>query len=147
MILSVLSVKVEKLNGYGYLEEIVMRRADRQLYKFKEGDFINLHLNEIEDMLLLVVHHKLFHLDGEVIVDLAVALRMFTRILIIKKRVEDVQLDMPRIKWSDSDKRRSSIMVDLIDKQMLKRQILSNLERLVGARELEMDYRLMHRTI
>ncbi|GJY96218.1 hypothetical protein Tco_0512579 [Tanacetum coccineum] len=91
-ILCVLSVKVEKLNRYGYLEEIMMRRADRQLYKFKEGDFINLHLNEIEDMLLLVVHHKLFHLDGEVIVDLAVALRMFTRSLIIKKRVEDVQL-------------------------------------------------------
>nr|GEX25873.1 reverse transcriptase domain-containing protein [Tanacetum cinerariifolium] len=38
------------------------------------------------------VQHKLFHLDGEVIVDLAMALRMFTRNLIIKKRVEDVQL-------------------------------------------------------
>ncbi|GKD28946.1 hypothetical protein Tco_1239724 [Tanacetum coccineum] len=91
-ILSVERVKVDKLHGYGYLEEIVVRRADRQLYKFKEGDFVNLHLNDIEDMLLLVVQHKLFHLDGEVIVDLAVALRMFTRSLIIKKRVEDVQL-------------------------------------------------------
>ncbi|GKG58862.1 hypothetical protein Tco_0594632, partial [Tanacetum coccineum] len=44
------------------------------------------------NMLLLVVQHKLFHLNGDVIVDLAVALRMFTRSLIIKKRVEDVQL-------------------------------------------------------
>ncbi|GKC14897.1 hypothetical protein Tco_1011679, partial [Tanacetum coccineum] len=91
-ILSVVSVKVDKLHGYGYLEEIMVRRVDRQLYKFKEGDFVNLHLNDIEDMLLLVVQHKLFHLDGEVIFDLAVALRMFTRSLIIKKRVEDVQL-------------------------------------------------------
>ncbi|GJQ89059.1 hypothetical protein Tco_0000198 [Tanacetum coccineum] len=66
-ILSVVSVKVNKLQGYGYLEEIV-------------------------DMLLLVIQHKLFHLDGDVIVDLAVALRMFTRSLIIKKRVKDVQL-------------------------------------------------------
>ncbi|GJV08578.1 hypothetical protein Tco_1346234 [Tanacetum coccineum] len=66
-ILSVVSVKVNKLQGYGYLEEIV-------------------------DMLLLVVQHKLFHLDGDVIVDLAVALRTFTRSLIIKKRVKDVQL-------------------------------------------------------
>ncbi|GKA61003.1 hypothetical protein Tco_0760410 [Tanacetum coccineum] len=41
---------------------------------FKEGDFVNLHLNDIEDMLLIVVQHNLFHLDGEVIVDLAVAL-------------------------------------------------------------------------
>ncbi|GJY00536.1 hypothetical protein Tco_0357554 [Tanacetum coccineum] len=75
-----------------YLDEIVVRRADRQLYKFKEGDFVNLHLNETEDMLLLVVQHKLFQLDGSDIVDLAVALRMFTRSLIIKRRVEDVQL-------------------------------------------------------
>ncbi|GKA78198.1 hypothetical protein Tco_0784735 [Tanacetum coccineum] len=90
--LSVVSMKVNKLHGYGYLEEIVVRKVDRQLYKFKEGDFVNLHLNDIEDMLLLVVQHKLFHLDGDVIVDLAVALHMFTRSLIIKKRVEDVQL-------------------------------------------------------
>ncbi|GJV57687.1 hypothetical protein Tco_1458692 [Tanacetum coccineum] len=105
---------VNKLHGYGYLEKIVVRRADRQLYKFKEGDFVNLHLNDIEDMLLFVVLHKLFHLDGDVIFDLAVALR---------------------------------IMVDLIDKQMLERRIIRNLERLVGERELEMDYRLMQRTV
>ncbi|GJU12228.1 hypothetical protein Tco_1134624 [Tanacetum coccineum] len=91
-ILSVVSVNVNKLHGYGYLEEIVVRRADRQLYKFKECDFVNLHLNYIEDMLLFVVQHKLFHLDGEVIVDLAVALHIFTRSLIINKRVKDVQL-------------------------------------------------------
>ncbi|GJR38514.1 hypothetical protein Tco_1214198 [Tanacetum coccineum] len=89
-ILSVVSVMVNKLHGY--LEEIMVRRADRQLYKFKEGDFVNLHLNDIEDMLLLVVQHKIFHLNGEVIVDLAIALRMLTGSLIIKKRVEDVQL-------------------------------------------------------
>nr|GEV26851.1 hypothetical protein [Tanacetum cinerariifolium] len=74
-ILSVVSVKINKLHGYGYLEEIVVRRANRQLYKLKEGDFVNLHSNDIEDMLFLVVQHKLFHLDGYVIVDLAVALR------------------------------------------------------------------------
>ncbi|GKA45518.1 hypothetical protein Tco_0738314 [Tanacetum coccineum] len=91
-ILSVVSVKVNKLHGYGYLEEIMVRRADRQKYKFKVGDFVNLHLNDIKDMLLRVVMHKLFHLDGDVIVDLVMALRMFTRSLIIKKRVEDVQL-------------------------------------------------------
>ncbi|GJT71769.1 copia protein [Tanacetum coccineum] len=91
-ILSVVSVKVDKLYGYGYLEEIMVRIADPQLYKFKEGDFMNLHLNDIEDMLLLAVQHNLFHLDGEVIVDLTVASRMFTRSLIIKKRVKDVQL-------------------------------------------------------
>ncbi|GJU43763.1 hypothetical protein Tco_1201029 [Tanacetum coccineum] len=91
-IMSVVSMTVDKQFGYGYLEEIVVRRADRQLYTFKEGDFINLDLNDIEDVLLLVVQHKLFHLDGDAIVDLAVALRIFTRRIVIKKRVEDVQL-------------------------------------------------------
>ncbi|GJV16702.1 hypothetical protein Tco_1362025 [Tanacetum coccineum] len=43
-------------------------------------------------MLLLLVQHKLFHFDGDIIVGIAVALHMFTRSLIIKKRVEDVQL-------------------------------------------------------
>ncbi|GKD07620.1 hypothetical protein Tco_1187305 [Tanacetum coccineum] len=42
---------VKKLHGYGHLEEVVVKRADRQLYKFKEGDFVDLHLNDIEDML------------------------------------------------------------------------------------------------
>ncbi|GJU38002.1 hypothetical protein Tco_1186356 [Tanacetum coccineum] len=53
-ILSVVSVKVNKQHGYGYLEEIMVKRADRQKYKFKEGDFVNLYLNDIEDMLLLL---------------------------------------------------------------------------------------------
>nr|GEX09559.1 hypothetical protein [Tanacetum cinerariifolium] len=92
VILSVVSVKVKKLHGYGHLEEIVVRRADRQLYKFKEGNFVDLHLNNIEDMLLLAVQRKLFQLDGSVIVDFVVALRMFTRSLVIKRRAEDLQL-------------------------------------------------------
>ncbi|GKF99138.1 hypothetical protein Tco_0297921, partial [Tanacetum coccineum] len=93
-IFSVVSVKVDKQFGYGYLKEIVMRRADRKLYTFKEGDFLKLHLNDIEDMLLLHVLNKLFNLDGDDIVDLVVALRMFTQRIIIQKRVEDVQLSV-----------------------------------------------------
>ncbi|GJZ58147.1 hypothetical protein Tco_0613641, partial [Tanacetum coccineum] len=49
-ILGVKSVSVKKLHGYGHMEEIVVKRADRQLYKFKEGDFVDLHLNDIEDI-------------------------------------------------------------------------------------------------
>ncbi|GJW26014.1 hypothetical protein Tco_0039825 [Tanacetum coccineum] len=91
-ILGVKSVSVKKLHGYGHLEEIMVKRSDQQLYKFKEGDFVHLHLDNIEDMLLLAVQHKLFHLDGNVIVDFIVALRMFTRSLILKRCVEDLQL-------------------------------------------------------
>ncbi|GKF63367.1 hypothetical protein Tco_0186815, partial [Tanacetum coccineum] len=56
------------------------------------GDFVDLHLNDIEDMLLLAVQHKLFHLNDSDIIDFIVAFCMFTRSLIIKRRVKDLQL-------------------------------------------------------
>nr|GEX28909.1 hypothetical protein [Tanacetum cinerariifolium] len=86
------SVKVVKLHGYGHLDKIVVKRFDQQFYTFKKGEFVDLHLNDIEDMFLLTVQHKLFHLDKSDTVDFIVALRMFTRSLVIKKSVEDLQL-------------------------------------------------------
>ncbi|GJR92416.1 hypothetical protein Tco_0264590 [Tanacetum coccineum] len=85
-------VKVIRKHGYGYLEEVVMRRADNVLYRFKEGDFPRLRINNIEDMLILVVQNRLINLSGDDVADFAIALRMFTRSLVIQKRVEDLQL-------------------------------------------------------
>ncbi|GKA73957.1 hypothetical protein Tco_0780259 [Tanacetum coccineum] len=79
------NVSVKKLHGYGHLEEIVVKRDDCQFYKFKEGVFVDLHLNDIEDMRLLDIQHKLFHLTNNDIIDFIMALRMFTRSLVIKK--------------------------------------------------------------
>ncbi|GJU32605.1 hypothetical protein Tco_1176194 [Tanacetum coccineum] len=119
-ILSVVSVSVKILHGYGHLEEIAMRRADRQVYKFKEGDFVDIYLNDIEDMLLLAVQHKLFQLEDSDIVDLIVALRMFTRNETLKTvrnelhhRILDFRLgyneEMSRRKWTAIGKRRSKL--------------------------------------
>ncbi|GKC81113.1 hypothetical protein Tco_1136830 [Tanacetum coccineum] len=91
-ILAVTHVKVMRKHGYGYLEEIVVRRADNVLYRFKEGDFPRLRINDIEDMLILVVQNRLTNLSGDDVADFAIALRMFTRSLVIQKRVEDLQL-------------------------------------------------------
>ncbi|GJZ63915.1 hypothetical protein Tco_0620336 [Tanacetum coccineum] len=194
----------------------------------EQGNFVDLHLNNIEDMLLLAVQHKLFHLDRSVIVDFIMALRMFTRSLILKRRVEDLHLGVesyqkklnitkphmtfleiefkepytplynppgifyedlnkkkrvlradelykfsdgtlksirneihhrvlefcldyntkiPKRKWTVVDQKRSGLMIGLIDKQLREREIIRNLERLVGARELEMEYKLMTRTV
>ncbi|GJT96591.1 reverse transcriptase domain-containing protein [Tanacetum coccineum] len=85
-------VKVMRKLGYGYLKEIVVRRADNDLYRFKEGNFPRLHINDIEDMLLLFVQNRITNLSGDDVSDFAIALRMFTRSLVIKKRVEDLQL-------------------------------------------------------
>ncbi|GJY37799.1 hypothetical protein Tco_0424163 [Tanacetum coccineum] len=61
-----------------------------------EGDFPRLHLHDIKDMLILIVQNRLFNLKGDVIVRLAAALRMFTRRIVIQKRVEDLQLGVER---------------------------------------------------
>nr|GEV28246.1 hypothetical protein [Tanacetum cinerariifolium] len=90
------AASVKKLHGYGHLEEIVVKRADRQLYKFKECNFVDLHLNDTKDMILLFVQHKLFHLNNNDIVDFIVNLCMFTRSLIIKKHVKDLHLGVER---------------------------------------------------
>ncbi|GKA39119.1 hypothetical protein Tco_0731670 [Tanacetum coccineum] len=175
---------VKKLHDYGYLEEIVVKRVDRQFYKFKECDFVDLHLNDIEDMMLLVVQHKLFHLtDSDIIcvesyqkklnitppqqtfpevefkelytsshkppgviyedltkqkrVMLADELHKFSDRMLKKvrdelhHRIRDFYLkynkEMPRRKWTAIDRKRSELMVELIDKQMRERRIIRNL--------------------
>ncbi|GJS60843.1 hypothetical protein Tco_0655627 [Tanacetum coccineum] len=91
-ILVVTRVEVMRKHGYGYLQEIVVRRADNELYRFKEGDFPRLRIIDIEDMLLLAVQNQLTNLLGDDVFEFAIALRMFTRSLVIRKRVKDLQL-------------------------------------------------------
>nr|GEV01222.1 hypothetical protein [Tanacetum cinerariifolium] len=87
-------VDVMKKHGYGYLREIEVRRADNVLYTFKEGDFLRIRLNDIEDMLILVAQNRLTNLSGDDVADFAIALKMFIRSLVIQKRVGDLQLDL-----------------------------------------------------
>ncbi|GJT82874.1 hypothetical protein Tco_1057216 [Tanacetum coccineum] len=61
-IIAVTRLKILKRHDYGYLDEIEVRRQDQQLYTFKEGDFLRLRLQDIEDMLLLLVQQKLTNL-------------------------------------------------------------------------------------
>ncbi|GJS71378.1 hypothetical protein Tco_0704219 [Tanacetum coccineum] len=89
-ILAVTQVEVMRKHGYGYLKEIVVRRSDNDHYIFKECDFPRLRINYIEDMLLLVVQNRLTKLSRDDVFDFAIALRMFTRSLVIQKRVEDL---------------------------------------------------------
>ncbi|GJW42374.1 hypothetical protein Tco_0731035 [Tanacetum coccineum] len=89
---SVIRISVDKQFGYGYLNEIVVRRADQKKHTFREAYFSRLHLNDIEDVCLLYVQHKLHSLTDDEIVDLVISLRMFTQSIVIKRRVEDVQL-------------------------------------------------------
>ncbi|GKD36091.1 hypothetical protein Tco_1251600, partial [Tanacetum coccineum] len=79
---------------YGYASNRKSKHdvGDQSLHKFVEGDFPRLNLHDIEDMLLLLVQKKLSNLERDDLFDLNVALQMFTRRVVILKRVEDLQL-------------------------------------------------------
>nr|GEV92090.1 hypothetical protein [Tanacetum cinerariifolium] len=67
-------------------------RDDNKLYKFKEGDFNWLRIQDIKDMLLLFVQGKLTNLTVAECLAFNVSLRMFTRSIVIQRRVKDLQL-------------------------------------------------------
>nr|GFB91027.1 hypothetical protein [Tanacetum cinerariifolium] len=64
-IISVTDLKIVEWHSYKHLDWITVRRDDDKLYKFKEGDFIWLCLQDIKDMLLLLVQGKLSNLTIE----------------------------------------------------------------------------------
>nr|GEW14829.1 hypothetical protein [Tanacetum cinerariifolium] len=202
-----------------------LRRDDDKLYKFKEGHFKRLRIQDIEDMLLLLVQGKLTNLTVKECFAFNVSLRMFTRSIIIQQRVEDLQLGvesyqkklnltkpdtyrsdlkrkeaytaysnprgfiyqnkdkknrlmqidelhkfsdgtltdvrialddrlkgirmqyLPQTIWRRSDKDRAAAMIQTIDKRLKTRRVMRSLERFVGGRLYEGDFRMLQRTI
>nr|GEU37064.1 hypothetical protein [Tanacetum cinerariifolium] len=90
-------------HDYKHLDWILVRRDDDQIYKFKEGDFKRLRLQDIKDMLLLLVQGKLSNLTVEQRLAFSVTLRMFTRSIVIKRRVEDLQLGVESYQKTSSN--------------------------------------------
>ncbi|GKC35983.1 hypothetical protein Tco_1048367 [Tanacetum coccineum] len=91
-IIAVTKVEIVEWHNYKHLDWITVRRDDDILYKFKEGDFQRLRIQDIEDMLLLLVQGKVTNLNVEERIAFNVSLRMFTRSVVIQRRVEDLQL-------------------------------------------------------
>ncbi|GJY07700.1 hypothetical protein Tco_0374754, partial [Tanacetum coccineum] len=143
--LLVKTVKVNVWYGYGHHEEIEVRRSDQQLYKFMKGDFLRLYLNEIEDMLLLIVQNRLFNLKGEDNVHLAATLCMFTRHIVIQKRVKDLQfgvesyqkkLNIAKPRTREEDLSRRAPYTTLSDPQAIVYEDKLNRKRLIHFDEL-----------
>nr|GFB28778.1 hypothetical protein [Tanacetum cinerariifolium] len=91
-ITAVTELKIVEWHDYKHLDWILVRRDDDQIYKFKEGDLKRLCHQDIEDMLLLLVQGKLSNLTVEERFAFNVSLRMFTRSIVIQRRVKDLQL-------------------------------------------------------
>nr|GFC25623.1 hypothetical protein [Tanacetum cinerariifolium] len=220
-IIAVTELKIVEWHNYKYLDWISVRRNDDKIYKFKEGDLKRLRIQDIEDMLLLLVQGKLSNLTVEERFAFNVSLRMFTRSIVIQRRVEDLQLgvesyqkrliltkpdtyrsDMKRRKaytaysnprgfiyqnkdkknrlmridelhkfsdgtlndvrnalddrlkgirmqylpttiWKRGDKDKAAAMIQAIDKMLKTRRIMRSLERFVGGRQYEGDFRML----
>nr|GEX09939.1 hypothetical protein [Tanacetum cinerariifolium] len=189
------------------------------------GDFKRLRIQDIEDMLLLLVQGNLSNLTIEERFAFNVSLRMFTRRIVIQRRVEDLQLGVesyqnrlnltkpdtyrPDLKqreaytaysnprgfifqnkdkknrlmridelhkfsdgtlndvrnalddrlkrirmqyfsttiWRRGDKDRAAAKIQAIDKMIKTRRIMRSLEKFVGGRLYEGDFRMLQRTI
>nr|GEV73557.1 hypothetical protein [Tanacetum cinerariifolium] len=112
-IIAVTDLQIMEWHDYKHLDWISVRRDDDQIYKFKEGDFKRLRLQDIEDMLLLLVQGKLSNLTVEERLAFNVSLRMFTRSIVIQRRVEDLQLGVEsyqkKLNLTRSDTYRSDL--------------------------------------
>nr|GEX90631.1 hypothetical protein [Tanacetum cinerariifolium] len=112
-IIAVTELKIVEWHSYKHLDWITVRRDDDKLYKFKEGDFKRLRIQDIEDMLLLLVQGKLTNLTVEERFAFNVSLRMFTRSIVIQRRVKDLQMGVEsyqkRLNLTKSDTYRSDL--------------------------------------
>nr|GEX81322.1 hypothetical protein [Tanacetum cinerariifolium] len=131
-----------------------------QLYKLMEGDFPRLHLNDIEDMLLLIVQNRIFNLKDKLERNRLMCsyeLYKFSdgTLISIRDKLKDMLNNlemgytsvMQRRRWSNLNKKRSRIMVKDIDRQFLERRLIRSLEKFVGGREYREDLRLLQRII
>nr|GEW39750.1 hypothetical protein [Tanacetum cinerariifolium] len=224
-IIAIIELQIVKWHNYKHLDWITVCRDDDKLYKFKDGDFKRLGIQDIEDMLLLLVQGKLKNLTVEERFDFNVSLRMFTRSIVIQRRVEDLQLGvesyqkklnltkpdtyhsdlkrkeaytaysnprgfiyqnkdkqnmlmridelhkfsdgmlydvrttlddrlkgiqmkyLPQAIWKRSNKERAATMIQAIDKQLKTRRIMRSLEKFIGGRLYEGEFRMLQRTI
>ncbi|GJU53371.1 hypothetical protein Tco_1227085 [Tanacetum coccineum] len=106
-------VPIVEWHGYKHLDWITVRRDDEKLYTFKEGDFKRLRLQDIEDRLILLAQGKLTNLNVEDRLAFGVSLRMFTRSIVIQRRVEDLQLGVESYQKKLNIKKSNTYRSDL----------------------------------
>nr|GEW22632.1 hypothetical protein [Tanacetum cinerariifolium] len=161
---NVSSFTVSLLTG-NLLSMYTPRGGSLPLYKFKEGDFKRLCLQDIEDMLLLL----------RCVEDLQLGIESYQKRLNLTKpdtyrsnlkrrkaytaysnprgfiyQNKDKKNRMqylPQTIWRKGDKDRAAAMIQAIDTMLKTRRIIRSLEKFVGGRLYEGDFRMLQRTI
>nr|GEV00574.1 hypothetical protein [Tanacetum cinerariifolium] len=189
-IIAITELKIVEWHNYKHLDWIMVRRDDDKLYKFKEGDFKRLRIQDIEDMRVedfqlgvesyqkklnltkpdsyrsdlkrkeayitysnprgfiyqnkdkknrLMRIDELHKFSDGMLIDVRTAL---------DDRLKGIQIQyLPQSIWRKSDKDSAADMIQAIDKRLKTRRIMRSLERFVGERLYEGDFRMLQRTI
>ncbi|GKF54956.1 hypothetical protein Tco_0165296, partial [Tanacetum coccineum] len=124
-IIAVIKLQIVKWRNYNNLDWITVRRDDDKLYKFKEGDFNRLRIQDIKDMLLFLNKDRkntLMRIDE---------LHKFSDgILNDVRTTPDDRLKgirmkyLPQTIWRQSDRDKAGAMIQSIDKQLKTRRIM-----------------------
>ncbi|GKB60601.1 hypothetical protein Tco_0916787 [Tanacetum coccineum] len=164
-IIAVTKLEIVDWHNYKHLDWITVRRDDDKLYKFKEGDFNRLRIQDIEDMLLLLVQGKLTNLTVEECLafnnkDKKNRLMRIDELhkfcdgtlndvrTALNDRLKGIRMKyLPQTIWRQSDRDKARAMIQAIDKQLKTRRIMQSLEKFIGGRPYEGDFRLLQRTI
>nr|GEV71859.1 hypothetical protein [Tanacetum cinerariifolium] len=180
-IIAVTDLKIVKWHNYKHLDWISIRRDDDKIYKFKEGNFKRLRLQDIEDMMLLLKRLNLTKPDTyrsdlkrrEAYTAYSNPQRFIyqnkdkkNRLMQIDElhkfsdgtlndvrnalddRLNGIRMQyLPQAIWRKGDKDRAAAMIQSIDKMLKTRRIIRSLERFVGGRLYEGDFRMLQRTI
>ncbi|GJS66158.1 hypothetical protein Tco_0680722 [Tanacetum coccineum] len=86
------SVTKTKAADYGHIKWIEDLVPNTIWSEVPEGDFKRIRLQDIKGVLILLVQDKLTNLNVEDHLAFGVSLRMFTKSIVIQRRVEDLQL-------------------------------------------------------
>ncbi|GJR31514.1 hypothetical protein Tco_1107746 [Tanacetum coccineum] len=120
-ILAVTHVSVMRKYGYGYLEEIVVRRADNILYIFKEGD-------DVADFTIaLIMRNRLMHSDELSKSSDGTLTRLLSSLEDITKNIDMTYF--PKRRWSTLEKKRAYFMIKDINKLLKERRMMRSLGR------------------
>ncbi|GJY67719.1 hypothetical protein Tco_0470701 [Tanacetum coccineum] len=193
-IIAVTKIEIVEWHNHKHLDWIIVRRDDDKLYKFKEGDFNRLCIQDyqsaviqrrVEDLQLGVKSYqkklnlikpdtyrpdlkrreaytaysnprgfiyqnkgrknRLMRIDelhkfsDGTLDDVRTALN---------DRLKGIRMQyLPQTIWRQRDKDNAGAMIQAIDKQLKTRSIMRSLEKFIGGRPYEGDFRLLQRTI
>ncbi|GKC90642.1 hypothetical protein Tco_1151291 [Tanacetum coccineum] len=145
-IITVTKLQLVECHNYKHLDWITVRRDDDKLSDLKQREAYSaysnprgfIYQNKDKKNRLMCIHELHKFSDGT-LNDVRTAL---------DDRLKGIWMKyLPQTIWRQSDRDKAGAMIHAIDKQLKTRRIMRNLEKFVGGRPYEGDFRLLQRTI